>query len=340
MHGAWAKYKLRLRRKRLLWRAYQKRGEFSAVVRRTNSIRSDDVLLFAPVRNEALRLPYFLSHYRKLGVGHFLFVDNSSTDGTPALLSDQPDVSLWKTSASYRDARFGLDWLTALLWRYGHGHWILAVDADELFIYPEWDLKPLPDLTQWLQSEGHQKMGALMLDLYPKGPVAHHNYQPGTDPVKAIPWFDAYGYWAQRQTKLGNLWLQGGPRARAFFSDAPHLAPTLNKIPLVRWQRPYVFVNSTHNALPAHLNRAYDENGVSKPTGVLLHTKFLPDAGDRAVEEQHRKEHFANPETYAPYYEAVARSPDLWTTESFRYAGWEQLVDLGLMSRGGWPPSK
>jgi len=330
--SVWATYKLRLRRKRLLWRAFQKRKEFRVLVRRTERIAAGDVLLFATVRNEALRLPYFLRHYRRLGVAHFLIVDNGSDDATVDLLQDQDDVSLWQSHASYRGSRFGLDWMTALMWRYGHGHWTLTVDADELLIYPEWEAQPLSELTLSLERAGHDKLGTMMLELYPKGPVADQTYRPGQDPTEVIPWFDAYGYWAQLQPKMDNLWLQGGPRARRFFAQTPHLAPTLNKVPLVRWRRPYVYVNSTHNALPPRLNRVYDEAGRGRPTGVLLHTKFLPDATSRAAQEHHRGEHFASPGTYSNYYAGVKANPDFWTPQSQFYEGWEQLVRLGLMS--------
>ena len=63
------------------------------------------------VRNEMGRLPFALSYYRDLGVGQFLIVDNDSTDGTRDYLKAQPDVRLWHTKASYRDSRFGLDWM-------------------------------------------------------------------------------------------------------------------------------------------------------------------------------------------------------------------------------------
>ena len=36
----------------------------------------------------------------------------------------------------------------------------------------------------------------------------------------------------------GNLWIQGGPRARGCsFADDPKRAPALNKIPLVKWRQ-------------------------------------------------------------------------------------------------------
>ena len=50
------------------------------------------MLLFATIRDEAVRLPHFLDHYRALGVSHFLFVDNESSDGTLDLLRDAADV--------------------------------------------------------------------------------------------------------------------------------------------------------------------------------------------------------------------------------------------------------
>jgi hypothetical protein len=37
----------------------------------------------------------------------------------------------------------------------------------------------------------------------------------------------------ERNWTFGNLWIQGGPRARRFFADDPERAPALNKIPLV-----------------------------------------------------------------------------------------------------------
>lgn len=332
----WSRYKLRLRRKRFLWRGFRSRHKLTPVQNHTRQIAPADILLFATMRNEALRLPYFLQHYRALGVRHFLIVDNGSDDGTLELLKEASDVSVWHTGASYKSARFGMDWLTWLLMRYGHGHWTVTVDADELLIYPDHDTRPLPDLTKWLDAQGHPMMGAMMLDLFPKGSPDDQVYTPGQDPCEVLAWFDAHGYWVQQQPKMGNLWLQGGVRARCFFAKDPARAPTLNKIPLVKWNRRYVFVNSTHNALPCWLNRCYDEPGSQKVSGVLLHTKFLPGSAARARQEQARQEHFSNSSLYDAYYDAVAENPDLWQPESVKFTGWQQLVDLGLMFRGPW----
>jgi len=143
---------MRLRRKRRLVRCVKRRRELKPISTNTAAIRPDDVLLMSVVRNEKIRLPFFLNYYRKLGVNHFLFVDNDSDDGSLAFLRAQPDVSVWQTKTSYKKAGFGLDWSNYLLRKYAHGHWVLTVDPDEFFIYPFCDTRPISALTDWLDS--------------------------------------------------------------------------------------------------------------------------------------------------------------------------------------------
>lgn len=164
-------YGLRLRRKRALLRAWRRGLDLSCRIDRTGSIGRRDVLLFSVLRNERLRLPFFLDYYRALGVGHFLVVDNGSEDGSAEYLGAQPDVSLWSTAASYKRARYGADWMNRLLRRFGHGHWCLTVDVDEFLVYPFCDTRPLPALTGWLDASSIRSFGAMLLDMYPKGPI-------------------------------------------------------------------------------------------------------------------------------------------------------------------------
>ncbi len=328
--------KLRSRRQRLLLRAWRKRGQLAAVADRTAGIAPGDILCFLCLRNEARRLPHFLAHHRALGVRHFLVVDNASTDGSGALLADQPDVSLWQTGASYKASRFGMDWLTWLMLRHGHGHWCLTLDADELLIYPYWQTRPLPALTDWLDTQGRVSFGALTVDMYPEGPVSQGQVAPQDDPLTHLAWFDAGNYQVQVQPRMRNLWIQGGARARAFFADTPRRAPTLNKTPLVRWHWRYAYVNSTHALLPPRLNEVYATDGGEITSGVILHTKFLPGITERSAEEKARGEHFADAAQYAAYYDRLTADPILHTPASTRYTGWRQMEALGLMSRGGW----
>ena len=334
----WHAYKLIWKRRRLRWRAFRSRHVLRKIVDRTAALRPGDIPAFCVTRNEMVRLPFFLDHHRALGVAHFLIVDNDSTDGSADYLRDQPDVSLWTTPASYRDARFGLDWVNWLLMRHGRGRWCLVLDADELLVYAGHETHSLKDLTHWLDARRQEAFGALMLDLYPQGSF-DADKMPDS-PLEHLQWFDAGPYRTRRQRPLQNLWVQGGVRDRVFFQGDPQRAPTLNKLPLIRWGRRHAFVNSTHSVLPARLNHCYDGPGGQCPSGVLLHTKFLPDVRARAREDQTRQQHFSVPGRYADYYQALVADPDLWHPDSKRYTGWQQLEQLGLMTSGGFADAR
>ncbi|XDB00310.1 glycosyltransferase family 2 protein [Sulfitobacter sp. LCG007] len=323
-------------RRRWQLRAWRKRDELSAVIDRTRDIGPDDILLFATLRNERIRLPFWLDYYRAQGIGQFLIVDNDSDDGTREYLGAQPDVSLWTTRASYRRARFGIDWLNWLLRCHGHGHWCLTVDPDEFFVYPFCESRPLRALTDWLDASSIRSFPAMLIDLYPRGSIAAETYRPGQNPLDIACWFDSGNYTISRNGLFDNLWIQGGPRARVFFSEEPYRAPALNKIPLVRWDRRFTLASSTHMLLPRGLNRTYDEWGGEKASGVLLHTKFLETFADKAQEEMARQQHYAGSFEYRAYAQRAASDLVLWCDRSEKYINWRQLEILGLMSKGNW----
>ena len=302
----------------------------------TAKIGSEDILLFSTQRNERIRLPYFLKYYREMGVDHFFIVDNDSDDGALEYLMEQPDVSVWHTARSYKRARFGVVWLNWLQMKYAHGHWCHVVDPDEFFIYPFCDTRPVRALTDWLDASSIKSFSAMLLDMYPKGRIDAQPYREGQNPLEITSWFDSGNYMIEKNGKFGNLWIQGGPRARTFFKDKPAKAPALNKIPLVKWDKRYAYVSSTHMLLPRGLNLVYDEWGGEKASGVLLHTKFLDTFTAKAAEELERGQHYAASVEYKAYAESLKDNPDLWCKWSEKYINWRQLEILGLMSKGNW----
>ncbi|MEL7131522.1 MAG: glycosyltransferase family 2 protein [Pseudomonadota bacterium] len=327
---------MRLRRKYRLARATRKSLELKEFQNNTSRIKPNDVLLISTMRNEQIRLPQFLDYYRMMGVDHFLLVDNDSTDSTLGYLNGMSDVSVWCTKASYKRSRFGVDWINWLARKYADGHWLLVVDPDELFVYPFCDTRPIRALTDWLENSGIRSFSAMLLDMYPKGRIGDQAYVPGQDPLEIAGWFDSGNYSISRNLQYGNLWIQGGPRARRFFADSPKKAPALNKVPLVKWSKRYAYVNSTHMLLPRGLNRVFDEWGGEKASGVLLHTKFLNTFTAKAQEEIVRNQHYAGSIEYKAYADIELEELDLWCKWSEKYINWRQLEILGLMSKGNW----
>jgi hypothetical protein len=300
---------------------------------RTARIGPRDILLVACLRNEKFRMPAFVEHYRRLGVDHFLFVDNGSTDGFLDWAQAEPDVSVWRTEASYRAAAFGMLWCNDLLRRHGTGRWCVTVDPDEFLVFPYMETRSLRALTRFLDEEERPCMHALLIDAYGADRVSETVLAEGADPFAVCPYFDSDGY-VQTWGWGGGLWVRGGPRLRVHFADRPGEAPALNKIPLVRWRRDYHYRMSTHDARPLRLNRPHAANAVSV-SGALFHFKFVASLAEKAREEQKRREHYADGREYDRYLAHPAdrlHAPGI----SVRYEGSAQLTELGLMSAGRW----
>lgn len=327
--------RLRMLRAYYTLRARLALGRLRPVQDHTAQINAGDILLVACFRNESPRLAFFLDYYRRLRVQHFLFIDNDSDDGGIDHLLDQPDVSVWHSRHSYRKARFGMDWVNGLLARYGQGHWCLAVDVDEFLIYPHHDMRPLGALCDWLDHAGLRSFGAMLLDLYPEGPLDQAHLASGQNPMTLCRGFDLGNLRATRDPFFHDLWIQGGVRERAFFTQNPGAAPALNKVPLVRWARGYAYVSSTHRMLPRGRNKTYGSGPREMTTGLLLHPKFVASFDDKASEELARRQHYAQSAEYRAYASNTGRQI-LWHDETHCLQDWQQLERLGLMSRGPW----
>jgi hypothetical protein len=320
---------------RLQLKARQHGADLTVVSNNTTAINANDILAFIVLRNEATRLPYFLEYYRKLGVNHFLFVDNDSSDDLLATIGAAADCSIWHTRASYKDSNFGVHWLNHLLGKYGSRHWCLTLDPDEFLVYPYIHSRSLRELTEYLDQEGKASLFTIMLDMYSEVPVDDAAYRKGQNPLEVCPWFDGTGYYQKKGQGYSEWWWRGGVRRRAFFADQPELSPALNKTVLVKWRWYYAYIGSTHIAWPNRINSPHF-NDTLAPTGCLLHFKYLSLMREKVEEEMQRQEHYAGSREYRRYLDGLNRQSTLWTTASVRFQHWQQCVDLGLMNIGRW----
>ncbi len=319
----------------LALQAHRYGRQLQPVVDRTATVKTGAILAFVVVRNEAVRLPYFLDYYRNLGVGHFLLVDNGSTDGLMDVVGDAPDCSVWHTEASYKEAKFGVHWLNYLLKKYGTGHWCLTLDPDEFLVYPYQENRNLLELTQFLDQEGKPSFFTLMLDMYGKGRIDDALYVAGQNPLEVCPWFDGTGYFQDKRPQYGEWWIRGGVRRRVFFADRPDMSPALNKTVLVKWRWYYSYISSTHIVWPNRLNNPHFSDTLA-PTGCLLHFKYVSLLREKAEEELARKQHYDGSFEYQRYLDGLNGEVRLWTEASVLFQGWQQCVALGLMNIGRW----
>ena len=312
------------------WRAGR---QLQRVQDHTARIARGDVLLVVCLRNEKFRMPAFVDHYRRLGVDHFLVIDNGSTDGFQDWARDQQDISVWYTEASYKKAHFGMLWCNDLLRRYGTGHWCVTVDPDEFLVYPFYETRGLKALCQFLEDDRREVMHTVMLDAYSDRDVDDTVLGEGDDPFEVCPFFDRDGYVQTTGWGRGSF-IRGGPRLRVHFREDVDHAPALNKAPLVKWCWHYHYRLSMHDLYPRRLNQPHSPGEVSL-TGGLFHFKLVASLTDKAREEMRRGEHFAGSREYAQYLEA-SENALYQEGVSSRFTGSRQLLDLGLMSAGRW----
>lgn len=131
-----------------------------------------ELIVACVFRNGALHIASFLDHYRSLGVKHFVFIDNGSTDGSPSMLAGCSDATLLRTSAPY-DVYENI-MKTFLVEKFCRGRWCLFADIDELFDYPLSNSCSLADFLSYL----NHAVITQLLDMFADAPLAEVRSDP------------------------------------------------------------------------------------------------------------------------------------------------------------------
>ncbi len=279
------------------------------------------------IKNEALRIPYYVSCYRKLGFDSFIFIDNGSGDGTREFLLAEPDCHVFSTTASFRRSKGGISWINGVLEEFCEGRWVLVADADEILVWPGSEGETIQALTQRLDKAGAQALFAILLDMYSDKPFGRIGYRPGEAFHEHLPYFDKGPYQQRPAAAFPYRQLYGGVRARLFnaLGAAIH-SPTVSKVPLVKWSWGQRFILSTHGL--------YYPMALARMRGALLHYKFFDDFLDKCRSQSAHAEYYEGGREYRVLGRALAQSANasFYDPEiSMRYTGTGALARCGLI---------
>ena len=136
----------------------------------------NELLVISVVRNGELYIKSFMDHYRAMGVTHFVFLDNGSTDQTLEMLCAQDGVTVLQTDAPYQ--KYENTMKRYLAERFSAGRWNLCADIDELFDYPFSDRLSLYDFLRYLNDNSYTAVLSQMLDMFSEVPLAELESKP------------------------------------------------------------------------------------------------------------------------------------------------------------------
>ena len=145
----------------------------------------NSITVVCVLRDEELLLPKFIEHYQNLGVTHFIFIDNGSTDTSIELIQKfcDEECRIILTYDSYAASNFGIDWAHKQLDLFCKNSWCSVVDVDEFILLD--NNQSLKDLAQEMSSQKSNVCEFALCEFYPKSfpktvdpfdPFAHSNY--------------------------------------------------------------------------------------------------------------------------------------------------------------------
>jgi hypothetical protein len=272
--------------------------------------------------NEEERIPFFLSYYRRMGVDHFLAIDNNSADNSKALLTAQPDVTYFHTTESYVASAAGRLWTSELADHYCVGRWCLTLDLDEQLVFPGCESATLVDLCDYLDEHSYEGIFTVFLDMYSAGPLSDAVYSAGQPFLEVCDHFDVASYALRQPMYFPQVAVFGGPRQRIFWEEGKAgNGPSMRKMPLVRWRTGFKYLYSTHSSSPIRL---------ADITGALLHFKFFSSFSSFAERELARGDRVQTAD-YENYVRLTKEQNVIFKNDaSVKYESSVTLIDHGV----------
>jgi len=144
--------------------AYDKQAFLEEVCIRKNALNTAKYVAVFIGKNESEALLDFLAYHRKLGIEHFIYIDNASKDNSIALMQKEKDVSILITTQIREKFHSGSDWLKTVYTHFCYGKWVLTLAINERFMVAEDAVKSLPELATAAEKNGYDAFPSVMVE--------------------------------------------------------------------------------------------------------------------------------------------------------------------------------
>lgn len=300
-------------------------SKLELIKRSNNNHSTEGLILLCVVKNDLERMKMFYDHYRKIGVRHFVIIDNNSDDGTHEWLLEQADSDIYLARDKfYSKRKYG--WINKVISIYGFNRWYLYADSDELFVFEGIENHNIQDLIKYVERKKLTRVAALMVDMYSREGLFNQK-----DQKKSI--IDEYAYFDKDSYKVSKsfkgLSITGGPRKRVLSHDSNWKGPLLIKHPLFYFKKGNIF-ESAHYIFPFQFK--------SFIGGALLHYKFI-ETDLKRYEQIAKEENFASGSNdYKQYIKSYRNNKDLtfMHEDSEKYFDSSSLTKISLIERIKW----
>ena len=295
-----------------------------------------ECILVCPIRNGDEFISTYLAHYRSMGIKHFIFIDNGSDDDTIQLLSNQSDITLYKTSLEF--SHYESEIRRVIIEEHCRGNWVLCTDVDELFDFPFSDKINLTQFLQYQYKKGYTAVTAHMLDMFGDEKVYKSNALIESNDLRELypyydisklekePYFDRWkGYNCHNTIPNENIVCSyGGVRNH-------HFKPSSHKIMNLKHSLLFVDENIEPFVNPHFSNKVK----ISDVSCVLRHYKFTKSLKERIYKFfDYKSDNPYHNEEYKAYYNVLKDkdSFDLCSEFTERYGHVNQLIKSNFVA--------
>jgi len=227
------------------------------LVKKRQEMGDIEPIVICAVRNDLDRIKMQVEHHRKIGIKHFIYIDNMSTDGTFEWLENQKDITLYRIESKF-NASIKSAWWQLAIQREGYGKWYLILDSDELFAYPGMENMNIQKYIEFLKMKKISVITTPMIDMYSQNKLFEADI---CEDIKSrYCFFDTF---YNQEYGYINWRIFGGPRFRVFNIDLQ-----LTKHSLLRAEENIIVL--PHKIFP------FSRNVEKGAKAFLLHYKFLP----------------------------------------------------------------